>query len=154
MLWGLAPCIEGSRPSNFLTPEFAPWNPLIENKAQRCVVPATRFAKPGRNTSRPAQWWFARSNHKPFMFAGVWTTWWGDGSTNEARSISEQRLYSIMITEANAVVRPVDDAMPVILTTAAEVEQWLTGSVEEALTLQKPPGNDVVKLVPDAKEAA
>jgi hypothetical protein len=44
--------------------------------------------------------------------------------------------------------------MPVILTTVAEVEQWLTGSVEEALALQRPTADDVIKLLADEKKAA
>jgi putative SOS response-associated peptidase YedK len=63
-------------------------------------------------------------------------------------------FIQIMTTEANAVVQPVDDVMPVILTTVAEVEQWLTGSVEEALALQRPAADDVIKLLADEKKAA
>ena len=91
---------------------------------------------------------------RPFMFAGVWTKWLGDRGTNGAPNVGEHRLYSIMTTEANAVVQPVDDVMPVILTTVAEVEQWLTGSVEEALALQRPAADDVIKLLADEKKAA
>ncbi|MEA2916403.1 MAG: hypothetical protein QOJ15_8484 [Bradyrhizobium sp.] len=130
-------------------------SPLIENKARRCVVPATSFAESGRDTgSLTRLQWFARHNRKPFMFAGVWTKWRGDRGTNGAPNVGEHRLYSIMTTEANAVVQPVDDVMPVILTTVAEVEQWLTGSVEEALALQRPAADDVIKLLADEKKAA
>jgi putative SOS response-associated peptidase YedK len=154
MLWGLTPWINGRWLTNFHNPDFEPWKSLIENKARRCVVPATRFATSGRDTS-PAAWrWFARPNHKPLMFAGVWTKWYGDRGTSEAPNVGEHPLYSIMTTEANAVVKAIDSAMPVILTTAAEVAQWLTGSPEEALSLQKPTANDVVKLLPDEKQAA
>ena len=44
--------------------------------------------------------------------------------------------------------------MPVILTTPAEVEQWLRGTPAEALALQKPAANDVIELVSEDKEAA
>jgi putative SOS response-associated peptidase YedK len=146
MLWGLPSLIEGSWLTRFRNPEFEPWKPLVENKARRCVVPVTRFA---------ARWrWFARPDHKPFMFAGVWTKWYGDRGTSEAPHVGEHRLYAIMTTEANAVVGAVDDVMPVILSTAAEVEQWLTGSVDEALALQKPAANDVLRLLSDEKKAA
>jgi putative SOS response-associated peptidase YedK len=79
MLWGLSPWTEGRWLINFRNPEFKPWKSLIENKARRCVVPATRFAGSGRDTgSLPRLRWFARPNRKPFMFAGVWTKWRGD----------------------------------------------------------------------------
>jgi putative SOS response-associated peptidase YedK len=151
MLWGLSPWTEERWLINFRNPEFEPWKSLIENKARRCVVPATSFAGSGRDS----RWqWFARHNRKPFMFAGVWTKWRGDRGTSGAPNVGEHRLYSIMTTEANAVVQPVDDVMPVILTTVAEVEQWLTGSVEEALALQRPAADDVIKLLAEEKKAA
>jgi putative SOS response-associated peptidase YedK len=140
---------------NFRNTEFEPWKSLIENKARRCVVPATSFAGSGRDTgSRQRLQWFALRNRRPFMFAGVWTKWRGDRGTNGASNVGEHRLYSIMTTEANAVVQPVDDVMPVILTTVAEVEQWLTGSVEEALALQRPAADGVIKLLADEKKTA
>jgi putative SOS response-associated peptidase YedK len=155
MLWGLSSWTEGRWLINFRNPEFEPWKSLIENKARRCVVPATSFAGSGRDTGgRQRLQWFALRNRRPFMFAGVWTKWRGDRGTNGAPNVGEHRLYSIMTTEANAVVQPVDDVMPVILTTVAEVEQWLTGSVEEALALQRPAADDVIKLLADEKKAA
>jgi putative SOS response-associated peptidase YedK len=155
MLWGLSSWTEGRWLINFRNPEFEPWKSLIENKARRCVVPATSFAGSGRDTGgRQRLQWFALRNRRPFMFAGVWTKWRGDRGTNGAPNVGEHRLYSIMTTEANAVVQPVDDVIPVILTTVAEVEQWLTGSVEEALALQRPAADDVIKLLADEKKAA
>ena len=44
--------------------------------------------------------------------------------------------------------------MPVILTTPAEVEQWLRGTAAEALALQKPAAKDVIELVSEKKGAA
>jgi len=38
--------------------------------------------------------------------------------------------------------------MPVVLTTPAEVDQWLHAPMEEALTLQKPAAEDGLELVP------
>jgi len=135
-------------------PGFERWKSLVENKAQRCVVPATRFALSGRSAGLPAWQWFVRPNHKPFMFAGVWTTWHGERGTREAPAASEHRVYSIVSTEANALVQPFDDTMPVILTTAAEVEQWLTGTVQQALALHKSAANDALRLLPEEKKAA
>lgn len=155
MLWGLTPWIDGKWLINFHNPESEPWKSLIENRAQRCVVPATSFAASGHGTGNLARWrWFAQPSRKPFMFAGVWTRWYGDRDTNDVPNVGEHQLYSIMTTEANATVQPIDDVMPVILTTAAEVEQWLAGSVEEALLRQKPVADDVVKLLADEKKAA
>jgi putative SOS response-associated peptidase YedK len=154
MLWGFTPWIKGRWLTNFHDPELEPWKPLVEDKAQRCVVPATSFSLPCRNAIAAGSRWFVRPNHKPFMFAGVWTKWYGERGTTEAPNVGEHRLYSIMTTEANALVQPIDKAMPVILTTADEVEQWLMGSLHEALALQKPAANDVLKLLPEEMKAA
>jgi hypothetical protein len=62
---------------------------------------------------------------------------------------------SPLIIVAGAMPQRVsDEAMPVILTTPAEVEQWLKGTPAEALALQKPAANDVIELVSEEKEAA
>jgi putative SOS response-associated peptidase YedK len=47
-----------------------------------------------------------------------------------------------------------DKAMPVMLLTAADIEQWLTGSAEEALALQKPASDKTVVVLPEKKKAA
>jgi putative SOS response-associated peptidase YedK len=48
MLWGLTPWGRGTWLTNFRNPHLKTWKPLIDRKAQRCVVPATRFAEPDR----------------------------------------------------------------------------------------------------------
>jgi putative SOS response-associated peptidase YedK len=48
-----------------------------------------------------------RRDGKPFAFAGLWERWGGDGEAVET--------CAVLTTEANAVVRPVHDRMPVIL---------------------------------------
>jgi hypothetical protein len=38
----------------------------------RCIVPATMFAEPDRNTSKPVvNRWFGRADGTPFFFAGI-----------------------------------------------------------------------------------
>jgi putative SOS response-associated peptidase YedK len=54
-------------------------------------------------------------------------------------NVGLHRLYAILTTEPNGVVRPIHDkAMPVLLMTAQDVDVWLNGTLEEALKLQKP----------------
>ena len=48
-------------------------------------------------------------------------------------------LFGFLTTEPNAAVAPIHPkAMPVILTTAQEIETWLTAPADEALKLQRP----------------
>ena len=103
---------------------------------------ATAFAEPDRNTSKPVQWrWFERADKQPFFFfAGIWRPWAGDRGTKKVPNIGDHTLFSIMTTEPNAIVEPIHEkAMPVMLLTPDDVEQWLRGSsVEDALQMQKP----------------
>lgn len=137
MRWGFPPPPRaGSRPvtnvrnvaspfwRNWLKPEF------------RCLVPATAFCE--WSDSRPkAQHWFeiAGENAPIFAFAGIWRPWSGIRK-GEA---GEHRLFSFLTCDSNDTVRPIHaKAMPVILSDEEQWDQWLTGSVEEALDLQRP----------------
>jgi putative SOS response-associated peptidase YedK len=60
----------------------------------------------------------------------------------------EHELFGFLTTEANAIVAPVHrKAMPVILTTPAEVDQWLQADATDALTLQRPLPDDALRIV-------
>jgi putative SOS response-associated peptidase YedK len=122
------------------------WRPSIANKAQRCIVPATAFAEPDRNTSKPVVIrWFRRPAGEPFFFAGIWREWEGDRGTKAKPNVGRHKLYSFLTTAPNGIVEPIHNkAMPVLLMTPADVERWLEGSAEEALELQKPPADDAI----------
>jgi putative SOS response-associated peptidase YedK len=56
MRWGFPPPpgVGSKAPVvNVRNTNSAYWRPAIANKAQRCIVPATAFAEPDRNTSKP-----------------------------------------------------------------------------------------------------
>ncbi len=79
-----------------------------------------------------------------FAFAGIWRLWTGErkGQTGE------HRLFAFLTTESNNVVRPIHaKAMPVLLTTEHEWDTWLTGSVDEAMALQRPLPNGALRTV-------
>ena len=71
-------------------------------------------------------------------------------------NIGDHTLFSIMTTEPNAIVEPIHEkAMPVMLLTPDDVEQWLRGSsVEDALKMQKPTPDDAVVIRPAEKKVA
>jgi putative SOS response-associated peptidase YedK len=80
-------------------------------------------------------------------FAGIWREWQGDRGTKKAPDVGLHRLYAFLTTEPNGIVKPIhDQAMPVMLMTTEDVERWLTGTLEEALELQRP-ANDAAVVV-------
>jgi putative SOS response-associated peptidase YedK len=60
----------------------------------------------------------------------------------------DHELFGFLTTEANAIVAPIHEkAMPVILTTAAEIDLWLTAETAEAIALQRPLADDGLQTV-------
>jgi putative SOS response-associated peptidase YedK len=57
-------------------------------------------------------------------------------------------LFSFLTTEANDVVGAIHPkAMPVILTSKTEIEQWMSAPAEDALKLQRPLADGMLKIV-------
>lgn len=114
----------------------------------RCLVPATSFCEYTDSTPKVPHW-FALDESRPlFFFAGIWRPWTGTRGTKANPVDGEHRLYAFLTCEANELVRPIHaKAMPVLLTTPAEIEQWLTAPAEEALELQRPLPAEQMKIV-------
>jgi len=102
-------------------------------KSRRCLVPASGFYEwqpTGGKKKQP--WLFSLTDQGPFALAGLWERWHKGGEPVET--------FTLITTEANAVVSPVHDRMPVILPMSA-YDVWLDPKVKEAdvlLPLLKP----------------
>lgn len=111
----------------------------------RCAVPFTSFSE--FNKAKGGNVWFAFDESRPLAaFAGIWTNWTSVRKVKEGETTND--LFGFLTTEPNDVVAPVHPkAMPVILTTRAEIEQWMTAPVEDALKLQRPLADGTLKVV-------
>lgn len=130
----------------------AHWNRWmgVEN---RCVVPVTSFAEYD-NTSGPdgkkrGNTWFALDDTRPLaFFAGIHIPDWTGVRKQKLGKEEHISLYGFLTCEPNDVVGSIHmKAMPVILTTPAEVEMWLTAPKEEAISLQRPLPDGALKIV-------
>ena len=92
--------------------------------------------------------WFALSDDRPlFAFAGLWTRWRGVRGPKSAPIEGQHELFGFLTAEPNAVVAPIHPkTMPVILTTPAEVDLWLSADAPKA-QLQRPLPDDVLRIV-------
>ena len=91
--------------------------------------------------------WFALDENRPLaFFAGIWTRWTSVRKVKEGETTND--LFAFLTTEPNAIVAPIHaKAMPVILTTAEEVDLWMTATPKEALSLQRPLPDDALRIV-------
>jgi putative SOS response-associated peptidase YedK len=112
-------------------------------------VPFTSFCEWADIKPKKTPTWFAFDDSPPLaVFPGIWTTWRGKRGPKSKPAEGEHQLYAFLTTEANAEVGAVHPkAMPVILTTEAEIEQWMTAPPEDALRVQRPLGDGVLKII-------
>ncbi|MDE2937348.1 MAG: SOS response-associated peptidase [Chloroflexota bacterium] len=142
MRWGLIPSWAkdasiGSRMIN-ARGETVAQKPSFRNALQRrrCLVLADGFyewQKVGKG-KRPMR--IVLKSREPFAFAGLWETW----RNPEGETV---RSCTIITTEANDLLRPIHERMPVILPRELE-EFWLDGDVDDSAAL-----SDVLAPYPD-----
>ncbi len=88
-------------------------------KYKRCIIPADGFyewmARPGTKAKVPH--YIRLKSHKPFALAGLWEQW-------DSPDGSIIRTCTIVTTEANALMAPIHNRMPVIFAPEA-IAEWL-----------------------------
>jgi putative SOS response-associated peptidase YedK len=92
-------------------------------KQRRCLIPADGFYEWQRKDGRKQPFFFHLRDERPFGFAGLWERWEGKGG-------AVINSCAILTTEANEVLRPVHDRMPVILH-PEDYKLWLGADARE-----------------------
>jgi putative SOS response-associated peptidase YedK len=148
--WGMpGPQRFGGAPvMNIQNTKSAHWRPWLKT-ANRCVVPWTSFCEYADTKRKKTPTWFAFDETRPLaVFAGVWTLGSGRHGTKANPVEGEHTLFGFLTCEPNDVVAAIHpNTMPVIFTTNAEIEWWMTAPVEEALKLQRPLPDGTLKIV-------
>ncbi|OAI19414.1 hypothetical protein A1359_03730 [Methylomonas lenta] len=90
-------------------------------KHRRCLIPANGFYEWQKSDSGKQAFHIHRQDNQIFAFAGLWEQWQHETET----------LYSctIITTEANQLMQPIHDRMPVIIS-QDEYPKWLDTSDE------------------------
>lgn len=113
-------------------------------RGQRCIIPAADFDEPCWETGKNVWWRFRRADGRPWGLAGLWNVW-VDKATGEAH---ESYTMLTINADAHPLMRrmhkpdpklPADrqDKRSVIPIESGDVDQWLAGTVQEALQLLK-----------------
>jgi putative SOS response-associated peptidase YedK len=102
-------------------------------RQRRCLIPASGFFEWKTEGRRKQPYFISSRDGAPFSFAGVWETW--DSDTGETKE-----SCAIITTECNALMQPIHDRMPVILSQDTW-DTWLDPNLrrdEILLSLLKP----------------
>ncbi|HWS47697.1 MAG TPA: SOS response-associated peptidase [Acidimicrobiia bacterium] len=101
---------------------------------RRCIIPADGFYEWERREKRAKQPWFIRRRDgEPLAFAGLWEIWHDRSLGDDAPRV---RSCVIITTDANEILAPIHDRMPVVLA-ESEWSSWLDEENHDVGALQK-----------------
>ncbi|MBN2379260.1 SOS response-associated peptidase [candidate division WOR-3 bacterium] len=144
--WGLVPSWSKTQ-----KPSFKPINARAETvtekpmfkslvRSKRCVLLADSFFEWKKTNGKKIPYRIMMKDEQAFAFAGLWDSW-----TPEGRDEKELKTCLIITTEANELVAPIHDRMPVILTRDKE-RAWLEEvAPDDAWTFLRPYGASLMK---------
>ncbi len=88
-------------------------------RQRRCLIPSEGFYEWRATKGGKQPYLIGRRDQAPFLMAGLWERWRrGEGDQSPIESCT------IIVTDANELVRPIHDRMPVILSDEA-ADRWL-----------------------------
>jgi len=136
MRWGLVPSWAKDLKSGYrlinARAETVDTKPAFRSafRHRRCLVPADGFYEWKKEDGPKQPYWIGLRDGKLFAFAGLWERM----VNRDTEEVVES--FTIIVTEANQVVRPIHDRMPVILPPAA-YSQWLDPGEQHPQHLKK-----------------
>lgn len=86
-------------------------------RTRRCIVPASGFFEWQATPSGKLPYYVTMADDSPLFFAGIWDSWKAPDGTN-------LETCSILTTEANSLMAPIHDRMPVIIN-RDNIRKWL-----------------------------
>ena len=96
-------------------------------RRRRCLIPADGFYEWQAVGKGKQPYCIAPADGQPWAFAGLWERWERDGQALESATI--------LVTQANALIAPIHDRMPVILDPADEA-RWLDPRLTDPAVLR------------------
>ena len=97
-------------------------------KSRRCLIPADGFYEWSKEGNHKQPYHIRRSDRDLFCFAGLWEHWTDKESGEEIESCT------IITTEANELLKPIHDRMPVVIPSEA-YGQWINNQSINRLLL-------------------
>jgi putative SOS response-associated peptidase YedK len=96
-------------------------------RQRRCLIPVSGFYEWHSQDHDKQPYVVQMQDDEPFSLAGLWEHWQGEnGNTIES--------CTIVVTDANALLRPIHDRMPVIIATD-DYETWLDPEIQDTKVL-------------------
>ncbi len=109
------------------------WRRLAAEPHNRCLVPLTEFCewtpekhKVGDGPALKGEMWFDVPEQPVFAVAGFW------------QQTTKGAGFTMVTCDPNGLVAPIHPKAMITILHADDYEQWLTGSYEDAVALQRP----------------
>ena len=141
--WGLVPswakdlkfgnrCINARSESMGITAAFR-----VAYAKRHCLVPLDAFFEWSGEKGHRIKWRIRLKDEPLFALAGLWE-WWRDPASHQG-----VETYTVITTDANAVLAPIHDRMPVIVG-SNDYALWLDASADASALLAPYPDEALV----------
>ena len=129
MRWGLIPPwikdIKTTKPLINARSETVHQKPSFRDPfhASRCLIPADGFLEWKTERGKKFPYFIFLNQKDIFSFAGIWTKWY--------KETSPIHTFSILTTQANTVLAPIHERMPVIIK-PSDYKSWLAPGTDSS----------------------